>query len=77
MELNPHIHDMVTQERRADDIRRVERWRLIKSLEEHASTPRWLQRLGLGSGRRVPVDPEAGAAKSRPESRRTATSPAH
>jgi hypothetical protein len=75
MELNPYLHDWVSQERRADALRDAEKCRLIKSLKEHRSTPEWLQRLGLVLRGAAPVHRGSAASRSRPESRQTAASP--
>jgi hypothetical protein len=74
MELNPYLHYVVSQERRADAIRDAERWRLIQSLKVQGSSPGWLQRLRLRW--LVPARPDHMAGKPRPGARPIVSGPA-
>ncbi len=75
MELNPYLHYLATEERRADAMRDVEQWRLAKLAkrrpasigEENGNSPVWLRRLGLSLRRLVVVRPASRAGELRPE----------
>jgi hypothetical protein len=75
MELNPYLHYLVTQERRADAMRSAERWRLIKSLKKQDSSAGWLERLGLRLKQSVLVHRDGGTAATESGPRQAVSSP--
>jgi hypothetical protein len=77
MTFNLYEAYLVAQERRTDDRRDAERWRLIKSVKKHGGSPGWLQRLGRSLRRLVPVHPDGGTGEPRPGPHQTVSSPTH
>jgi hypothetical protein len=73
MSFNLYEAYLVGRDRREDALRDAEQRRLIKSLQQEGRSCGWLQRLGLR--RPMPTRDYREAAKSRPEARRSVSSP--